>query len=292
MQVFIYLSKTKLKNEFKRKPGGAREISSAEIGPTSLKATFDPRVPADENAEENVNLYNAITYLKRQAFDIHDPAVKCWDWIWFRMDMGYGTSYRDTGLPPVADDVALFYGSTIYDASISTPAVDLLLCGSTHHLTTSTKSEGRMGSGTEWLDDLIHEIDKRDSSGITARPDSLAPEAVNTPRVNPIPQVARWAFDVLAEHHDPSQRGRLQGFARVLVAVPATEASPRLIVASPLFVQPASAAPSSGLAARRRIHRDLKRRYGRDKWSPDLPPEDRKRVFIPGKSPMPLERSQ
>lgn len=130
MQVFIYLSKTKLKSEFKSKPGSAREISSTEIGPTSLKVTFDPRASVDENTEEGINLYKAITYLKKHAFDVHDP----------------------------------------------------------------------------------------------------------------------------------------------------------------LFVQPVSAAPFSGLAARHRIHRDLQRRYGREKWSPDLPPEDRKRVFIPGKSPVPLER--
>ena len=83
------------------------------------------------------------------------PNLETGQWIFFDNNMGYGTVYRDMGALPPEDDVALFYGSYRSPESDGQVFTDLLLCGSTEHLLRRTASAGRMGSGTEWLHDLI-----------------------------------------------------------------------------------------------------------------------------------------
>jgi hypothetical protein len=55
-------------------------------------------------------------------------------WIFFDVKMGYGKSYRDRGLLPAQDDVALFDGSYSAAEPDGQMSTDLLLCGSTEHL--------------------------------------------------------------------------------------------------------------------------------------------------------------
>ena len=128
----------------------------------------------------------------------------------------------------------------------------------------------------QWLYDLIGEVEEIDALGTGELPDSLNPEALAVRRVNMPEEIARWVFDIIRRHHAPTQYARLQGFARILLIVPATEYSARLVLATPLFVQFASSKPI-GILTRRRLQRELSRRHGRRwrKWQPDLPPEDR-----------------
>jgi hypothetical protein len=108
-------------------------------------------------------------HVERDASYFTSPDLKTGQWIFFDVNMGYGTVHRDTGVLPPEDDVALFYGS--YRASEADGQVftDLLLCGSTEHQLRRTASAGRMGSGTEWLHDLIGTVNDADRDGNGAR---------------------------------------------------------------------------------------------------------------------------
>ena len=104
-------------------------------------------------------------HLEHEVGYFTSPDLKAGRWIFFDVKMGYGTVYRDSGLLPPEDDAALFDGSyraAEPDGQVST---DLLLCGSTEHLCRRTASAGHMGSGTEWLHDLIGKVDDADRDG-------------------------------------------------------------------------------------------------------------------------------
>ncbi len=94
-------------------------------------------------------------------------------------------------------------------------------------------SAGRMGSGTEWLHDLIGQIEQVDEAGPGELPTSVSQEMLAVQRINMPEQIARWVFDIVCRYHAPSQDARLQGFARILMIVPATEYRARLVLATP-----------------------------------------------------------
>jgi hypothetical protein len=56
-------------------------------------------------------------------------------------------------------------------------------------------------------------------------------------------EITRWVFDVIRDYHSTDQYARLQGFAKVLFIVPENGIVDRLVLATPLFVQYASAKP-------------------------------------------------
>jgi hypothetical protein len=72
-----------------------------------------------------------------------------------------------------------------------------------------------MGSGTEWLHDLIGKINNADSSGDGALPDEARPNALAAKRTNMPAQIARWVFDVIRDPHSPDQYARLQRLAQI-----------------------------------------------------------------------------
>ena len=89
-----------------------------------------------------------------------------------------------------------------------------MLCGSTEHLLKKTATAGRIGSGTGWLHNLILVINDSDARGDTEIPNDLMWQVLAVPRINRPDQVARWVFDMMAEHHAPRRRARAQGLAR------------------------------------------------------------------------------
>jgi hypothetical protein len=281
MRELIYLSRRKLASFY---PGSiSRSVQftgGLGLGPVSAKINIS--APPSEANEETTALNRAVRYMEREAVHFSHSELSLGRWIFFDLNMGYGTSYRDSGSPPKIDDIALFHGSLSQVETDKQSPLDLLLCGSTEHLRIRTASAGRMGSGTEWLYDVIREIEEIDALGTGELPDSLNPKALAVRRVNMPEEVARWVFDVIRNHHAPTQYTRLQGFARILFIVPATEYSARLVLATPLFVQFASSKPV-GIRMRRRMQRELSRRHGHlwRKWQPRLPPEDRGKVYIP-----------
>lgn len=240
-----------------------------------------PVAARDPTDVELRKLRQVRTQLRREASHFYAPDQHTGDWIKVDLEMGWSTSHGDSDLPDL-DDVVLFFGSMASERSRVGTAVDLMLCGSTEHLLKKTATAGRMGSGTEWLHELILKIHNSDARGDTEIPDDLTRQALAVPPG----VVARWVFDVIAEHHAPRHRARVQGLARVDLNIPEEEWLPRLVVATPLYVRDASSKPMRWIT-RMRLHRDLCRRYGRPlwKWQPDLPPRDRHRYYHPTGQP-------
>jgi hypothetical protein len=139
-----------------------------------------------------------------------------------------------------------------------------------------------MGSGTEWLHDLVGKINNADNGGDGELPDEVRPDALGVERINMPAGIARWVFGVIWSHHSPDQCARLQGLAKILLTVPENEIVNRLVLATPLFVQFASAKPL-GLIGRRRMRQELDRIHGvwGRRWQPQLSPTDRVRVYVP-----------
>lgn len=219
---------------------------------------------------------------RTRSRSLHVPDLEAGHWIFFDVKMGYGTLSRDTGAVPSEDDVALLYGSSRPNEPNGEVPTDLLLCGSTEHLCRRTVSAGRMGLGTEWLHDLIGKVNIADGQGDGALPEEVSSDALAAKRTNMPAQIARWVFETIRVHHSPDQYARLQGLAKILVIVPENEFDSRLVLATPLFVQFASAKPL-GLLGRRRMRLELARIHGVGgrSWQPQLPLEDRGRVYVP-----------
>ena len=284
MRQLIYLSEAKLGTFFPKRASRSVQFGgNLGAGPISVKIDMSDPSWAGPDGEISRKLAEVIKDLERQVKHFSSFDLSPGDWIFFDLKMGYGTSYRDNSpIPPVIDDIALFYGSLGDVETEKQLPLDLLLCGSTKHLRTRTESAGRLGSGTEWLDDLIKEIEELDSLGTADLPRSLSPAALAKKRVNMPEEIARWVFHVIRYHHSPFQYYPLQGFAQILFVVPRSEICPRLVLATPLFVQFASPKPL-GIMARRRLQRELARQHGLlwGRWKPELPPQDRGKFYIP-----------
>ncbi|WP_382465531.1 SAVMC3_10250 family protein [Streptomyces noursei] len=248
------------------------EAASVELGPPAT------RNPTDAELHR---LSQVRREIERRASHFYAPNLSTGDWICFDLRMGWSTTHEDGELPDL-DDVLVFFGSGPNGSDDLGAAVDLMLCGSTEHLLQKTATAGRMGSGTGWLHRLVLKINSLDASGNTDIPEELTREALAVPRVNQPEQVARWVFQVIARHHAPIHRSRVQGVARVDLVVPANELLPRLVMATPMYVHDASRKPMRWIT-RLRLHRDLCQRYGRSiwGWNPSLPPHDRNRYYLP-----------
>jgi hypothetical protein len=118
MRELLYLSKKKLGTFLPDWPSlSVRGTGSAGVGPVSVTVDVSA-APTAGFDEATIKAFRRVRgHLERDAS--------------YDVNMGYGTVYRDTGVLPPEDDVALFYGS--YRASEPDGQVftDLLLCGST-----------------------------------------------------------------------------------------------------------------------------------------------------------------
>jgi len=283
MRELLYLSTKKLGTVLPDWP--PLEIKGAgNVGVPSASIKLD--VSTASSVGFDVKTIRAFRKMRRQtereARYFTSPDLEVGWWIFFDVKMGYGTLYRDTGAVPPEDDVALFYGAYRADEPNGEVPTDLLLCGSTEHLCRRTVSAGRMGSGTEWVYDLIGNVNIADGQGDGTLPEEVSPEALAAKRTNMPAQVVRWAFESIRDHHSPDQYAQLQGLARILLIVPENEFNSRLVLATPLFVQFASAKPL-GLIGRRRMRQELARIHGvrGQSWQPQLPLEDRGRIYVP-----------
>ncbi|MER6827454.1 SAVMC3_10250 family protein [Streptosporangium sp. NPDC000563] len=277
----IYFSRPRLEAFFPERPSRRLPTVNVELDLQVATVGLGPAAPRSPSDAELRKLRQVRHQIEREASHFYAPGLSAGEWIYFDLEMGWGTSYEDTTLPNL-DDVLMFYGSLSCDRSRVGGPVDLMLCGSTEHLLKKTATVGRLGSGTDWLYELVVKINDLDARGDTRIPEELAKEALALPRVNQPDQVARWVFDVIAWHHSPRHRARVQGLARVDLNIPGCEGVSRLILATPMYVQYASRR-SLRWITKLRLHRDLRRRYGRPiwKWKPDLPPEDRRRFYDP-----------
>ncbi|RPK92707.1 MULTISPECIES: SAVMC3_10250 family protein [Streptomyces] len=277
----IYFSRRRLEAFFPERPPRRLPTMNAEVDLQVATVAVSPAPPRNPTDTELHRLRQVRRQLEREAAHFYAPELATGEWIVFDVEMGWSTSHGDSDLPDL-DDVVLFFGSLRSERSAVGTPVDLMLCGSTEHLLKKTATAGRMGSGTTWLHELILKINDADERGRTDIPEALTAEALAVSRVNRPEQVARWVFNVIEGHHAPQHRARVQGLARVDLHVPESQFLPRLIVATPLYVQDTSKKPMRWLT-RLRLHRDLHRRHRRSiwQWQPDQPPRDRNRYYYP-----------
>lgn len=277
----IYFSRRRLEAFFPDRPPRRMPTVAASVDFQVAAVELAPPAARTPTEAELHKLRQVRRDIEREAAHFYAPDLTTGDWIYFDLRMGWSTSHEDSALPDL-DDVLLFFGSLPNERGRGGTPVDLMLCGSTEHLLKKTATAGRMGSGTGWLHSLILKINGSDARGSMEIPEDLDRQALAVPRVNQPNQVARWVFDVIARHHAPAHRARVQGLARVDLNIPEGKYVPRLIVATPLYVQDTSRKPTRWIT-RLRLHRDLCRRYGHSiwKWNPDLPPRDRNRYYNP-----------
>ncbi|MFD9207794.1 SAVMC3_10250 family protein [Streptomyces sioyaensis] len=277
----IYFSRRRLNAFFPERAPLPTPTWSLEVDLQVATVGLGPSAPLTPTEVELQRLRKVQRHLERDASHFYAPHLTTGEWIYFDLEMGWGTSHEDSDLPHL-DDVLLFCGSLSCDRTGGAATVDLMLCGSTQHLLQRTATAGRMGSGSTWLHQLIHKINEADSVGATGVPEELTERALAVPRINRPEQIARDVFHIAHKHHAPYQRARVRGLARVDLNLPNGDWTSRLIMATPLYVQYASRRPAHWLT-RLRLHRDLCRRYGRPlwKWRPDLPTRDRDRYYEP-----------
>ncbi|WP_328508350.1 SAVMC3_10250 family protein [Streptomyces mirabilis] len=169
-------------------------------------------------------------------------------WISFDLDMAQAAVHEDSGRPP--EDVALFVGQVPAGTAGQPRDLGLMLCGSVQHLRTQACAQGRMGSDTTWLHDLILEVERREASGL-----NVVPEFLNDimPHRRSEVLIEDAAFGVqgwIERKYPPSTRGRLRGHAIVLVDIDRPRWVSRLVLATPLYVE---AVHEQGPRPRRRI---------------------------------------
>ncbi|MFE4687512.1 SAVMC3_10250 family protein [Streptomyces sp. NPDC056721] len=156
-------------------------------------------------------------------------------WISFDINMAQVAVHEDSGRPP--EDVALFVGQTPARTVGQERDLGLLLCGSVQHLRTQICAEGRMGSDTTWLHDLILEVERREENGLHVIPEFLN-EVMPHRRSDIIIEDA--AFGVhgwIGRQYPPATRGRLRGHAIVLMDIDHPRWMHRLVVATPLYAE-------------------------------------------------------
>ncbi|MFC5825238.1 SAVMC3_10250 family protein [Nonomuraea insulae] len=158
-------------------------------------------------------------------------------WIKFDLSMAHAAVHEDSGRPP--EDIALFVGeATVGSYMDGMPGIGLMLCGSVRHLLTQANPNGRMGSDTGWLYNLINELERRESEGIHVVPEFLTEIVPHKGTDREREAAAQAVFGWTSRDYPPRSRSRLRGYATVLMDID----NPRhwirrLVVASPLYVE-------------------------------------------------------
>jgi hypothetical protein len=110
MRELIYLSKRKLAMFYPGRISQSVQFTGGlGLGPVSAKIAIS--APPSEADEETAALNRAVRYLEREAVHFSHSELSPGRWIFFDLNMGYGTSHRDSGSSPKIDDIALFHGS-------------------------------------------------------------------------------------------------------------------------------------------------------------------------------------
>jgi hypothetical protein len=158
-------------------------------------------------------------------------------WISFDVDMAQAAVHEDSGRPP--EDVALFVGKVPAGASGQPRDMGIMLCGSVEHLRTHSIPNGRMGSDTTWLHDLILEVERREENGIHVIPEFLNEIIPPNRSEILIEDAAFGVFGWIERKYPPRHRARLRGHAIVLMDVDSASWNRRLLLATPLYVESA-----------------------------------------------------
>ena len=218
---------------------GLREL--VYLSETKLRGTLRPSGPvreeaADSSADTVVSLDQAIGWLTERSvpFDARGPHPSS-EWIDFDLDMKIGSVHEDSGRVP--DDIALFSGSQPVDGGRWGRRVCLLFCGSKRHLLRQVESAGRSGSDSDWLINLIRELDRRErEEGSSAIPEHLPGLTERGRRYARAPHTALEVFGVHQRY--ALESGHLRGLARVIFDFDDPSVLiDRIVLATPLYVE-------------------------------------------------------
>jgi hypothetical protein len=111
MRELLYLSTKKLGTFLPGRPSlSVQGAGSASLGPVSVTVDVSTASPAGFDETTIKAFRRVVGHLEREGGYFTSPDLEVGQWIFFDVKMGYGTVYRDTGLLPPTDDVALFYG--------------------------------------------------------------------------------------------------------------------------------------------------------------------------------------
>ncbi|WP_413251711.1 SAVMC3_10250 family protein [Streptomyces spectabilis] len=181
-----------------------------------------------------------IRYLKktyRAHTDLPETCTQLMarDWLEFSGVYKHGPAVRDCGL--LNQNVYAF--ASLEDSPCHTrqtdecPRVQILLCGSLPHVQDyADRTPTRMGSGSDWLHDFAATLVQRESQG-----DASLPSTLFSTHQNDQEFAARSCYPMVEKffRDGPS---RFHGHARVLCNFSPERRGHRLIVATPLYVEP------------------------------------------------------
>jgi hypothetical protein len=244
MRELLYLSERKLHGMFvdagrwsSIRPRSVE--TSVGVPGASTKLTYGgPANAASTLAETAAKLEKVIRYLERthRIVDFSSPGLRANQWVSFDLEMTYGTGHEDSAIPEVGDDIVLFGGSV--DPGRETREIELLLCGSVNHLRDRIASSGRMGSGSDWLYEVIKTLEERDRKGIHVVPEFLASLVRwNHRSLDPDSIVHEVLGGLMRSTFPAPDRGRLRGIARVLRDIDDDKWVTRLVIGTPLYVE-------------------------------------------------------
>lgn len=239
MRELLYVSEQKLRHmfwdarRFPGLPGHSVETSMGMFG-ANAKVSLGS---TDQNSDElPTKLERVIRYLDRthRAVDFPRSDLEPNQWIRFDFKAKYGKAHEDSAPTFSTEDVVLFGGS----AESTQQEIDLLLCGSVHHLRDQVISTGRMGSSTSWLYDFIKSLEENENNGVHVVPEFPEARIHSRRREFDLRMAAHEAFGGLMRSSHPSpDSGRLRGHAKVLLDIDDPRWTTRLVVATPLYVE-------------------------------------------------------
>ncbi|MCX4878139.1 SAVMC3_10250 family protein [Streptomyces sp. NBC_00847] len=235
----IYVSERKLYGRLGMRPSAVQQGVQASLKVPPLIEVSGNRTW--EKAAEPVAPHALVNKAKRIVLRRFAPVpfttrnLQVNQWITFDLAMSQTAVHEDSGRPP--EDVALFAGK-VADESTERPRNHrLMLCGSVQHLRAQVCAQGRMGSGTTWLHDLILEVERREEHGVHVIPESLNELMPQRRSDELIEDAAVAVHGWIDREHPPSTRGRLRGHAIVLMDIDRPHWAHRLVVATPLYVE-------------------------------------------------------
>lgn len=190
--------------------------ASISLGVDAAKLQLGGRT-SDERPAHMKYLNQIRPKVEARAYDYRDPMVEVGGWVAFRTTMHWATMHPDSG-PDGDDQVAVFV--TPYPQPVG--GDDLILLGSTCHLTDRTGSVGRMGSTS----DTLYKI-------------ASSPDLVTRPRNRLDWDAAEAACHLnrIVTREGPRwQAQQVEGIANVLHVVDSVNVT-RSVVATPLYVK-------------------------------------------------------
>jgi hypothetical protein len=251
MREVLYVSERKLQFTFtdaasRGRVPHVRDISLGVPGIASSKVSFDDVATEDRTStfELDQKLERVISFLDHtyRPADFTSPSLTSGQWVKFDLKMRYGTSFKDSANLPLvtAGDIALFGGAATPERSNDSRPVELLLCGTSNHLRYQISPHGRMGSGSEWLYDVIKILEKRDRNGISVLPEFLTDLIPRHRSILDPGDVARMVYGGLMRSDYPRpDQAQLRGHAKVLLYDENPRLSTRFVLATPLYVEAA-----------------------------------------------------